>query len=116
MKRRGGLIAGALILALGIAGLLNELDVVPGVNWIWTLGLAVVGLLVILFGGYNKASMVVGPFVLIGAVLSFLRQTGNLSQTIEVPILTVVLGLLLLVVYLLRVPDPVVEPSTKDPE
>jgi len=100
------LIIPILIIALGITWLLNVMDLLPGIDWIWTIGLAVIGILVLAFGGSNKLSLVVGPFLLIGSICSILRQTGKLPINYEVPILVIALGVLLLIVQCLNVPNP----------
>ena len=89
-----------LVIALGTAWLLNSRGVIPGVNWIWTGGLGVAGLLILVMQGVNKLSIVVGPFLLIGSVFSILRQTGQITLANEVPILTIVLGVLMLFAHL----------------
>ena len=103
---RNGIVVPVLIIGLGVAWLLNVLHFVPGVNWLWTGGLGVCGILLVAIGGLNKLSVVLGPFLLIGSVLSVLRQTGRLSETIEMPVLFIVLGVLLLLAYLLPLPLP----------
>ncbi len=100
------IVVSVAIIALGIAWLLNTLDVISGVDWVWTLGLAIAGVLVIAAGGLNKLTFVVGPFLIIASVLSVLRQTGVLRTDIEVPVLVIVLGFLLLLSHLLRLPMP----------
>src|SRR2546421_10827400 len=54
------LVASLLIIALGVAWLLNTLGIVSGVDWIWTMGLAIVGLIVLLIGRFNRHAFVVG--------------------------------------------------------
>jgi hypothetical protein len=105
-KSKAGIVVPTLIIALGIAWLLNTLHVLPGVDWMWTGGLGVCGILVVAIGGINKLSAVVGPFLLVGSVLSVLRQTGRLSVDIEMPVLFIVFGVLLLLAYLLPLPMP----------
>lgn len=94
-----------LIMVAGIGWLLNSLELLGRVDWIWTLGLAALGLVVI-GAGRNKVSVVVGPFLIVGAGCAFLRQTGRLAVEHEVPILVIVFGGLLLVSHLLPVPLP----------
>ncbi len=85
------IVVSVLIIALGIAWLLNTLHVIPGVDWVWTLGLGISGVLVVAAGGLNKLTFVVGPFLIIASVLSVLRQTGVLRADIEVPVLVILL-------------------------
>ncbi len=100
------LIAPILVIALGVTWLLNILEIMPGVDWIWTVGLAAVGIITLLLGGVNKLTVVVGPFLMIGSVCSLLRQMGKLPIDQEVPILTIILGVLMLLVQILNLPMP----------
>lgn len=95
-----------LVIMLGVTWLLNVLKVIPGVDWIWTVGLAAVGILALVVGGINTLTVVIGPFFMVASVCSILRQTGRLEIDREVPILTIVLGCLLLLVQVINVPVP----------
>ncbi len=95
-----------LLITVGIGWLLSTLGVVPRIDWIWTLGLAAVGLLAFLIGGFDKITVVVGPFFILASFLSILRQTGRLKMDIEVPILVIIAGVLLLVARLPAIPLP----------
>jgi hypothetical protein len=106
MNSGKALVVPVLVILLGVTWLLNVLEVIPGVDWIWTGGLAALGLLVMVAGGINKLTLVFGPFLMVASVCSILRQTGRLSLDLEVPILTIVLGFLLLLVQLLKLPYP----------
>ena len=108
------LIAPILVIALGITWLLNVLDIMPGVDWIWTVALAAVGLITLLLGGLNKLTVVVGPFLMISSVCSLLRQIGTMPIDREVPILTIILGILMLLVQILNLPMPEAFKPTKD--
>lgn len=95
-----------LLIAFGVGWLLTTLGVAPGVDWIWTLCIGVVGLVSLAVGGINKVTVVVGPFCLVASALSLLRQTGRLSFDVEVPILVILAGVLLLVARLPSIPTP----------
>lgn len=95
-----------LVILLGVTWLLNVLGIIPGVDWMWTVGLAAVGILTLTAGGINKLTVVIGPFFMIASVCSILRQTGRLDIAREIPILTIVLGCLLLLVQWLNLPLP----------
>lgn len=103
---RMALLIPILLITLGSGWLLSTLGVVPGVDWAWTLGLAVVGLLTFALAGCDKVSVVVGPFFIFTSCLSVLRQTGRLKLDIEVPILVILAGVLLLIARLPVVPVP----------
>ncbi len=100
------LIPALLLITVGFGWLLTTSGVIPGVNWVWVLGLAVVGFLVLFIGGIDKVTAIVGPFLMISTIFSLLRQTGRLSADTEVPCLLIVAGTLALIVYFLPLPAP----------
>ena len=95
-----------LVIALGVAWLLNTLNVIPSIDWIWTSGLGIAGILVLMMSGIDRVSVVVGPFLLVTSVLSVLRQTDRLRVDIEMPILAIVFGALFLFAAVLPLPKP----------
>jgi len=103
---RKTLILPLLIIGIGTGWLLTTLGIVPGINWIWTLGLAVVGILSFAVSGIDKSTVLIGPFFIIASCLSVLRQTGRISLDVEVPILVIVIGILLLVARSKAIPLP----------
>ncbi len=48
----------------------------------------------------------IGPFFLVGSLLSVLRQTEQLSIDIELPILVILIGVLIIIAQLRVVPLP----------
>jgi hypothetical protein len=105
MKRRMRFLAPILITTVGTGWLLTARGVIPGVQWVWVLVLAVLGAFV-LFVGVDKVSIAVGPSLMAAAVLSMLRQTGWIAIDTEIPVLTIVVGSLWTAAYLLPVPLP----------
>jgi hypothetical protein len=95
-----------LLITIGAGWLLTTLGVMPRVDWVWTLGLLVAGVLVFVVGGFDKVTIVVGPFLIAASCLSLLRQTGRLETNLEVPMLVIIAGVLLLVARLPIVPIP----------
>lgn len=95
-----------LLITIGVGWLLSTLGIAPKIDWIWTLGLATTGVLSFAIGGFDKATIVIGPFFLAASVLSVLRQTGRISLDLEVPILVILVGVLLLFARLPAVPSP----------
>ena len=100
------IIVAVLVIALGIGWLLNTLGVIPGVDWLWTGGLGVAGILVMAASGINKFTFVIGSFLLVSSVFSVLRQTGRLRTNIELPVLFIIFGVLLLLSLLLPLATP----------
>src|SRR5437016_14592955 len=90
------IIVAVLVIALGIAWLLNTLNVIPGVDWLCTGGLGVADLLALANRGFTKVTFVIGSFLLISSVCSILRQTGMMRSNIEIPVLLIVFGVLIL--------------------
>jgi hypothetical protein len=78
-----------------------------GVDWLWSGGLGVAGILFLAARGIHKFTFVIGSFLLISGVCSILRQTGKLRPDIELPILFIIFGGLILVTMLLppRTPE-----------
>jgi len=102
---RKTLAAPILIIALGVGWLLTTHNVVPGVNWIWTIGLGATGVL-ILAGSFDKVTVVIGPFLMAATIFSLLRQTGCMNIDTEVPSLVIVFGMLMLAARVLPIPPP----------
>lgn len=100
------LIVPLVLIAVGLGWLLTELEILPGIDWVWTLGLAVVGLLAFLVSGFDKVSIVLGPFFLAAAGLSLLRQRSLITLEVELPILIMLAGALLLFARLPTIPAP----------
>src|SRR5690349_23481174 len=93
-----------LLIVLGVGWLLTTLGIVPQVDWVWTLGVALVGILAFALGGFNKVTFVVGSFFLLASFLSILRQTGRLGIDIEIPVLVIGAGVLMLIALVRSIP------------
>jgi uncharacterized membrane protein len=103
---RKSLLLPVLLIAVGVGWLLTTIGVAPGINWIWTLGLAVIGFLVFVISGFDKVTVVIGPFFIVASLLSVLRQTDRIVVDVELPILVIVAGTLLLIARSESVPVP----------
>lgn len=95
-----------LLITLGVGWLLTTMGIVPQVDWVWTLGVALVGILTFALGGFDKVTFVVGSFFLLASLLSILRQTGRLGINIEIPVLIIAAGVLMLLALLKAIPSP----------
>ncbi|MFP6770655.1 MAG: hypothetical protein VB859_20950, partial [Planctomycetaceae bacterium] len=76
--------------------LLGQYGVMPSIGLIWTVGLAVTGVLTFVSNGFNKSSFVLGSFFLLASVLSILRQQNLLDISNEISIIFMSLGVLTL--------------------
>src|SRR4051812_17525958 len=88
------------LIALGIAWLLNNIGIMPGVNWIWTLSLAAVAVIILAAWGLDKLTAVIVPLLILASIASVLRQTGRLSTNYEIPGLVIAAGVLILLSHL----------------
>jgi hypothetical protein len=100
------LIPPILLITVGAGWLLTTLGIAPDIDWVWTLGLAIAGVLTFVLGGFDKVTVVVGPFFIVASCLSLLRQTGRLPLNVEVPLLVILAGVLLLLARSPSVPIP----------
>ena len=100
------LILPLLLITVGVGWLLSTLGVAPSIDWVWTLGLGMIGIMTFVVAGLDKITVVIGPFFLLASCLSILRQTGRLQVDVEVPILVIFSGALLLVARTPAIPIP----------
>lgn len=111
--RKTAIAVSLLIIALGIAWMLNVLKVTPGMDWFWPVGFGVSGILLLTVAGLDRFNFVVGVSFVVYAVLIVLRQKGILKpdQNIEAPLLCTTVGVLLFLAHLLKLPARAVEPK-----
>ncbi|MCA9055279.1 MAG: hypothetical protein KDA75_15670 [Planctomycetaceae bacterium] len=102
------------LIVIGGGWLLSVLGFVPEIDWVWTIGLAAIGLSAFLIGGWNKLTCVTGPFFLVASLMSVLRQTGRIEPNVEVPSLVLALGMLMLLAHHPAVPVPEWAVEAKD--
>ncbi|RMG39939.1 MAG: hypothetical protein D6725_04330 [Planctomycetota bacterium] len=95
-----------VLIGVGAGWLLTELEVVPHVDWVWIVALALSGVLIFVLSGFHKLSFVGGGFFLLAAAFSFARQQGMISLRIELPTLLIGTGVLMLLARILPIPEP----------
>lgn len=100
------IVVSLLTIGVGVAWLLNKMAIVPGVNWVWIAALAATGMVILALSGLNKLTVVTGPFLIVAAAMSYMRQTGQMNLDHEVPILVIVLGVLMLFAAATKIPSP----------
>jgi hypothetical protein len=105
-QTKGPLVLSILIITVGVGWLLTAQGVGPGIGF----------LTFVLSGGFDKVSVVLGPFFIVASFLSILRQRGQLRVDTEVPILVILVGVLMLVARLpgVRTPRWAIVPDLDD--
>lgn len=94
-----------ILIVLGIAWLLNSLDMLPEVHWLWILGLAGAGVAILLLDGITKSSIVAGPMLILAGLLSFLREYYGLGWRFIIPVMLIAAGTFMLVARSPSVPE-----------
>lgn len=105
-KDRSSLILAIFLITVGVGWLLSSIGFIPSVDWVWTLGLAMIGVLAIVLSGFDKVSFVISSFFGLASILSVLRQLGALDPKVEVPILVIAAGAILLAARADAIPIP----------
>ena len=100
------LVISLLTITVGVGWLLASKGIAPHINWVWTLGMAVCGVLMFALMGFDKLSFVLGAFFLVCSGMSVLRQQSMVTVETEAPLLVIVAGVLLLLARSKRVPVP----------
>ena len=95
-----------LIMLFGLFWLLSELGILPPFTWVWTLGLVSTGVLTLWLGGINQRTLVIGPYLMVCAVFSVLRQTQTIDLRLEIPSLVIAFGVISFIVILLGYTQP----------
>ena len=113
-KVKSEVVIPVLLIAVGVGWMMNSLDILPGVEWAWSIGLAAAGLLWLVCGGINKGTIVIGPFLLVASICSVARQTSILKIEVEMPCLVIALGGLLLISTLSKLPSGLEDEKKND--
>lgn len=104
-------IAPLFLIMIGIGWLLSVKQVLPMVNWLWVLMLGTSGISILLVKRITRISIIVGPFLILWALLTFLTQTDVLGKELLVPVLVILFGVLLLISRLSPLPDSTEAPK-----
>lgn len=94
-----------VLIVLGIAWLLNSLDWLPEIHWLWILGLAGAGIAILALDGITKSSIVAGPLLILAGLLSFIRQYYGLGWRFIVPVMLIAAGVFMLVARSPAIPE-----------
>lgn len=94
-----------VLILLGLTWLLNSLDWLPDVHWLWIIGLAGAGIAIMALDGITKSSIVAGPLLILAGILSFLRQYYGLGWRFIFPVMLIAAGLFMLVARSPAIPE-----------
>jgi len=94
-----------VLIVLGAAWLLNSLNWLPEIHWLWILGLAGAGIAILALDGITKSSIVAGPLLILAGLLSFFRQYYGLGWRFIVPIMLIAAGTFMLVARSPAIPE-----------
>ena len=103
-----------LIISIGLAWLLNNMSLLPNIEWIWVIVSAYAGIMCLSVSKINKVTAVAGPLLIIHSIMSFLRQNGIIKLEIELPLMIIVLGFLMLISEKKNLPMPDFEESSQE--
>ncbi len=95
-----------IVVVIGITWMLNVLNIIPQIDWAWSIGLLAAGVLSIATNGFNKITVITGPFLVAASICSVFRQLGHLSIDLEVPLLISVLGVFMCISQMPSIPVP----------
>ncbi|WP_292934481.1 hypothetical protein [Noviherbaspirillum sp.] len=93
------------LIVLGLTWLLNSLDWLPDVHWLWILGLAGAGVAILVLDGVTKSSIVAGPMLILAGLLSFFRLYHGLSWRFIIPIMLIAAGTFMLAARSPSIPE-----------
>jgi hypothetical protein len=94
-----------VLILLGLAWLLNSLDWLPDIHWLWILGLAGAGTAILMLDGITKSSVVAGPLLILAGLLSFFRQHYGLGWRFIIPVMLIAPGAFMLVARSPAIPE-----------
>ncbi|RJG05756.1 hypothetical protein D3870_06735 [Noviherbaspirillum cavernae] len=94
-----------VLIVLGAVWLLDSLNWLPSVQWVWILGLAGAGAAILMLDGITKSSIVAGPLLILAGALSFFRQFYGLGWRFIIPVMLISAGVLMLVARSSSIPE-----------
>ena len=104
-SKRATMIFPIILLVFGGCLMLQSYAILPKRGDLWSIALALIGVLTFVVGRFNKSTIVIGPFFLIASLLSVLRQHADLAFEREVPLIFMTIGVLMLIARSDAIPD-----------
>ena len=80
------------LLLLGVAWLLDSLDWLPNIRWVWVIGLLAAGIGILVLDGVTKSSLVSSALLVGAGVMAFFHQFHGLGWRFIIPIMLIVAG------------------------
>ncbi|MES2537323.1 MAG: hypothetical protein V4632_15775 [Pseudomonadota bacterium] len=94
-----------VLIVLGAVWLLNSLQLMPEVHWLWIIGMAGAGVAILILDGFTKSSIVAGPLLILAGLLSFFYQYYGLGWRFILPVMLIAAGVLMLVARSPSIPE-----------
>jgi hypothetical protein len=94
-----------VLIVLGAIWLLDSLDWLPSIQWVWIFGLICAGSAILALDGITKSSVVAGPMLILAGVLSYFRQFHALGWRFIFPVMLISAGLLMLLARSTSIPE-----------
>ena len=93
------------LIAVGLGWLLWQFRLFPDVDWVISIAFIAAGVAVLVVDGFNKNSVVVGPFLIAIGIAWLLHDRYDTQWRFIVPVMLVLLGALMLVARSPKVPE-----------
>jgi hypothetical protein len=94
-----------ILIVVGLAWLLWHFRLFPDIDWIIAAGLVAGGVAILWLDGITKASVVSAPFLIAAGIAWVLNDRWGVSWFALLPCLLVLLGALMLVARLEKIPE-----------
>ena len=103
-----------IVIVLGSAWLLTSLKVLPQIDWVFVLLLALFGILMLIIRPLSRGRLVAGATMLSIAIGEVLQDLAMISRTVEIPALVILGGLYALIAQCLPLAESNDDTSNED--
>ena len=80
------------LLVLGVVWLLDSLDWLPNIRWVWVIGLLAAGVGILIVDGITKSSVVASALLIGAGLMVFFHQFYGLGWRFILPVMLIVAG------------------------